>query len=89
MIEVRLSQLLAQLELETGQRPSQRQIAEEIGMAPSTLSLFKQGKLKMYDETLARLVDYFNERLKNGCTLADLIAYPSGDNSPRYPTRTP
>lgn len=87
MIEVRISQLLAQLELETGQRPSQRQMAKEMGMATSTLSLLKQGKLKMFDETLVRVVTYFDTRLERGCTLADLIAYPAGETQARYPVK--
>jgi transcriptional regulator with XRE-family HTH domain len=76
-IEVRFSNLLAQLELETGVRPTQRDIAKAIDVAESTLSRFAQGKTSRYDEPLLiKLVDYFDKRLRNGCTLADLIAYP-------------
>lgn len=76
-IEVRFNNLLAQLELETGNRPSQREIAEDIGVAESTLSRFAQGKTGRYDEDiLIKLVDYFNARLEDGCSLSDLIAYP-------------
>lgn len=76
-IEVRLSNLLAQVELETGYRPSQREVAENIGVAESTLSRLAQGKTGRFDEdVLIKLVDYFSERLSNGCTLSDLLAYP-------------
>lgn len=87
MVEVRISKLLAQMEVETGIRPSQKQMAADIGMAQSTLSQLKRGNLRMYDDTLMRIVDYFDSRLKEGCTLADLICYPPGDNVPRYPTK--
>jgi len=76
-IEVRFSNLLARLELETGERPTQKQIAEETGVAESTLSRFAQGKTGRFDtDVLVKLVRYFDERLTGGCTLADLLAYP-------------
>lgn len=76
-IEVRFNNLLARLEMETGERPTQKQIAEEISVAESTLSRFAQGKTGRYDsDVLVKLVKYFDERLNSGCTLADLLAYP-------------
>lgn len=76
-IEIRFNSLLARIELETGKRPSQKEIAASIGVAESTLSRFAQGKTGRYDELLLiKLVDYLNPRLANGCSLADLIAYP-------------
>jgi len=76
-IEVRFNNLLARLELETGERPTQKQIAEEIKVAESTLSRFAQGKTGRFDsDVLVKLVNYFDERLTDGCSLADLIAYP-------------
>lgn len=76
-IEIRFNNLLARLELETGERPTQKEIAETINVAESTLSRFAQGKTSRYDEPLLiKLVDYFDKRLEKGCTLADLIAYP-------------
>ena len=76
-IEVRLNNLLAQIELETGERPTQREIAQAIDVAESTLSRLAQNKTGRFDgELLIKLVDYLDTRLENGCTLADLIAYP-------------
>ena len=76
-IEVRLNNLLAQIELETGERPTQRDIANAIGVAESTLSRLAQGKTGRFDgELLAKLIDYLDERLEDGCTLADLLVYP-------------
>lgn len=76
-IEVRFSNLLARLEMETGERPTQKQIAEEIGVAESTLSRFAQGKTGRFDsDVLVKLVKYFDTKLSGGCTLADLLVYP-------------
>ena len=76
-IEVRLNNLLAQIELETGERPTQRDIATAIGVAESTLSRLAQNKTGRFDgDLLVKLVDYLDERLEDGCTLADLIVYP-------------
>lgn len=76
-IEVRLNNLLAQIELETGERPTQKELAQAIGVAESTLSRLVQGKTGRFDaELLIKLVDYFDPKLSNGCTLADLLAYP-------------
>ena len=76
-IEVRFNNLLAQIELETGIRPTQKEIAEQLSIAESTLSRFAQGKTGRYDnELLTKLVDYFDQMLETGCTLADLLAYP-------------
>ena len=76
-IEIKFNNLLARVELETGQRPTQAEVADAVGIAESTLSRFVQGKTGRMDaKILMGLVDYFNRRLENGCTLADLIAYP-------------
>lgn len=76
-IEVRLNNLLAQIEVETGFRPTQRDIASAIGVAESTLSRLAQGKTGRFDgELLVKLVDYLDNLLEEGCTLADLLAYP-------------
>lgn len=76
-IEVRLNNLLAQVELETGNRPTQKEVAESIGVAESTLSRLVQGKTGRFDaDLLIKLVNYFDKLLPGGCTLADLLAYP-------------
>jgi transcriptional regulator with XRE-family HTH domain len=76
-IEIKFNNLLARVELETGRRPTQAEVAETVGIAESTLSRFVQGKSGRLDaRILIGLVDYFDKRLENGCTLADLIAYP-------------
>lgn len=76
-IENRFNNLLARIELETGQRPTHEEISAAIGISRSTISRFAQGKTGRYDQKiLIRLVDYFDARLENGCTLADLIVYP-------------
>lgn len=76
-IEIKLNNLLARIEVETGSRPTQAEVAEAVGIAESTLSRFVQGKSGRLDaRILIGLVDYFDKRLENGCTLADLIAYP-------------
>ncbi|MCA9324624.1 helix-turn-helix domain-containing protein [Candidatus Saccharibacteria bacterium] len=76
-IEIRFNSLLAHMELEKGYRPTQKEVAETIGIAESTLSRFVQGKTGRFDsDILIKLVDYFDGQLENGCTLADLIAYP-------------
>lgn len=76
-IEVRLNNLLAQIEIETGYRPTQKEIAESTGIAESTLSRLAQNKTGRFDsDVLIKLVDYLNGKLADGCTLSDLIAYP-------------
>lgn len=76
-IEVRLNNLLAQIEIETGKRPTQKEIAEATGIAESTLSRFAQNKTGRFDsDVLVKLVDYLDKKLADGCTLSDLIAYP-------------
>jgi len=78
-IEVRLNNLLAQVELETGHRPTQKELAEAIGVAESTLSRLVQGKTGRFDaDLLIKLVNHFDKLLAGGCTLADLLAYPPG-----------
>lgn len=84
-IENRFRQLLAQLETETGQRPTYSEIQQKTEIAESILSSYAQGKVKRYDEkTLIRLVDYFDERLKGGCKLSDLISYPPVNGQELY-----
>lgn len=76
-IENRFRQLLAQIEAETGKRPTYAEIQEETGIAASTLSSYAQGTVTRYDEsTLITLVDYFNTRVSAGCTLSDFLQYP-------------
>ena len=76
-IEIKFNNLLARVELETGQRPTQAEVAEAVGIAESTLSRFVQGKSGRLDaRILIGLVNYFDDRLQKGCTLADLIASP-------------
>ena len=88
-IEVRFNNLLAQIELETGKRPTQREVAQAIGIAESTLSRLAQGKTGRFDgDLLIKLVDYLDARLENGCTLADLLAYPPVHGQERAPEFT-
>lgn len=76
-IEVRFNNLLAQIQLETGEKLTQKEIAEEIGVAESTLSRFAKGKTGRFDgDLLIKLINYFDSKLDGGCTLADLMAYP-------------
>lgn len=76
-IENRFNRLLAQVEIETGNRPTHEEFAESIGVARATITRFAGGKTGRYDgELLMKIVDRFDELLENGCTLADLIAYP-------------
>ncbi|MFO7680228.1 MAG: helix-turn-helix transcriptional regulator [Chloroflexota bacterium] len=76
-IQINFNNLLARVELETGNRPTQREIAEATGVAESTLSRFAQGKTGRFDEELlVKLVDYFDSKLEGGCTLGDLMSYP-------------
>lgn len=76
-IDVKLQNLLAQVELETGERPTYADIQNETQIAQSTLSRFANGKASRYDtNTLISLVEFFNKRLEHGCELADLIQYP-------------
>lgn len=78
-IDVRFNNLMARVELETGVRPTQRDVSEATGLAESTLSRFAQGKTTRYDaDLLVKLVDFFNERLNDGCSLADLLVYDPG-----------
>lgn len=73
----RFNNLLAQVELETGNRPTYRDIQEETGIALSTLSSYATGEVSRYDErTLIQLCRFFDKRLRNGCTLSDLLEYP-------------
>jgi len=75
-LKIRFNFLIAQLQLETGVRHSQRKIAREIEMAESTVSRFATGKTNRFDsELLVKIVDYFNKRLNEGCDLSDLITY--------------
>lgn len=76
-IENRFKQLLALVEAETGTRPTYNDIQQKTGIAASTLSAYAKETVSRYDEsTLIALVEYFDERLKGGCTLSDLIQFP-------------
>jgi hypothetical protein len=76
-IRNRFKQLLAQIETETGARPTYDEIQQETGIAASTLSAYAQGKVTRYDEsTLVALVDYFDKKLSGGCSLSDFLEYP-------------
>lgn len=76
-IDVKLQNLLAQVELETGERPTYADIQDETQIAQSTLSRLANGKATRFDtNTLVGLVEFFNKRLERGCNLADLIQYP-------------
>jgi hypothetical protein len=79
MAEVRnrFKNLLAQLEVETGERPTYEVIKQATGIATSTLSDYANNRVKYYaDGTLKALIDYFDERLEGGCTVADFLEYP-------------
>lgn len=73
----RFKNLLAQVEAETGERPTYEDIYNETGIALSTLSSYGKGTVSRYDSrTIAALVDFFNKRLTKGCDLSDLLEYP-------------
>lgn len=73
----RFKNLLAQVEAETGNRPTYEDIYNETGIALSTLSSYGKGTVSRYDsKTIAALVDFFNKRLTKGCDLSDLLEYP-------------
>lgn len=86
-VDNRFRNLLAQIEMETGKRPTYREISDETNIAISTLSAWGNGKIKRYDdETLTKLVDFFNHRLIDGCRLGDLLEYPpaNGQDIPHW-----
>jgi DNA-binding Xre family transcriptional regulator len=73
----RFNNLLAQVEVETGNRPTYREIQQETGIAISTLSSYATNQVSRYDErTVIELCQFFDKRLDDGCTLADLLEYP-------------
>lgn len=73
----RFKMLLAQIEAETGVRPTYEDVQKETGIAISTLSSYGRGTVTRYDEkTVMALVDFFNKRLEGGVTVGDLLEYP-------------
>ncbi len=77
MIEIRLHNVLAKIEYETGHRPTLQEVADGTGLAYSTVQRFGVGKTGRLDaDVLIKLVDFLDSQLRDGCTLADLIAYP-------------